>query len=129
MFHILKKKKNMILIELIIIFIIISSYIFINSKYINYMPECYIKSHYNILCPSCGGTRCVISFLNGNFIKAFKYNIVFFITIIYLIVLNVVYIINSFKKKKILEMIYPKWWQVIIWVCILLIYTIIRNIF
>ncbi len=35
--------------------------------------ECYFLKH-GILCPSCGGTRCLYSFFTGNFKQAFLYN-------------------------------------------------------
>lgn len=120
--------KKLILIETIIISALIFTYILVISGYISFVPKCYFISNYGILCPSCGCTRCINSLLKGDLIEAIKYNAVFFITIIYLIILNTIYIINNFKKNKILEKIYPKWWYLIIWVIILLIYTLIRNI-
>jgi len=122
-----KYNKKLIVTELVVIIVIVVGHILVNSKYINLMPECYFREHYGILCPSCGGTRCVINFLNGNFLEALKYHVVFFITILYLIMLNIVFIINNFKTKPILEKIYPKWWYLIIWGVVLLLYTIIRN--
>ena len=120
--------KKSIIIIIIEILIIITLYFFINSRFIEMIPNCWIHKNLGILCPGCGGTRCVINILKGNFIEAFFCHIVFFIGIIYLIILNIVYLINLNKQKKILTWIYPKYWYAIIFVIILIIYTIIRNL-
>lgn len=120
-----KKSIKILLIEIVIV---ISLIILVNSHFIEYVPNCWIYKTTGILCPSCGGTRCVQNLLQGNFIEAFLSNMIFFITIIYIFICNIVYIINLNKKKKISTWIYPKYWYVIIFVIALLIYTIIRNL-
>ena len=55
-------------------------------------------------------------FMDGKILKAFKLHSVFCITLIYLLVINIIYIINLNKKRKILTNFYPKWWYTIIWV-------------
>ena len=120
-------KKSLIIIASEIICLIIL-YIFINSKYIGLMPECWIHKKTGILCPSCGGTRCVVYLLKGNFIKAFFSNMVFFIGIVYLFITNIVYLINLNKNKKILTWIYPKYWYSIVFAVVLVMYTILRNV-
>lgn len=120
-------KKSLIIITSEIIGLIFL-YIFINSKYIGLMPECWIYKNTGILCPSCGGTRCIVYLLKGDFIKAFYSNMVFFIGIVYLFITNLVYIINLNKNKKILTWIYPKYWYSIVFAIILVMYTILRNI-
>lgn len=42
--------------------------------WVNIMPECFFLKITGFYCPGCGGTRAVISMLNGNFIRAFRYN-------------------------------------------------------
>ena len=120
-------KKSLIIIASEIICLIIL-YIFIKSKYIGLMLECWIHKNTGILCPSCGGTRCVVYLLKGDFIKAFYSNMVFFIGIVYLFITNIVYIINLNKNRKILTWIYPKYWYSVIFAIILVMYTILRNV-
>ncbi len=120
-----KKSLIIIITELIIIKIL---YYSINFNYIELIPECWVYKNTGFLCPACGGTRCVINFLQGNFKEAFFYHMIFFIGIVYLLILNVVYLINLNKKQKILEWVYPKYWYVIIFTLILVIYSILRNI-
>ena len=57
-----KKIKNMLLLELGIVFLVLIIFIIIKFNIIKYIPPCFIHEKFGILCPSCGGTRCVISF-------------------------------------------------------------------
>lgn len=121
------KKRRMYIIGIeIIIFIIL--YSFVNSKYINLIPQCWVYRQTGILCPACGGTRCLIYLLKGNWIQAFFSHMVFFVGIMYLLIFNLIYIVNLNKEKKICTWIYPKYWYIIIFAVILIIYTIIRNL-
>lgn len=122
------KIKKMLQLELGILFLVLIIFIIIKTNLIYLMPDCLINTYLGILCPSCGGTRCVINFIQGNFMQSFLYHPIFFITIIYLILANILYIVNSFKKKEILTFLYPKTKFWIIFIIILLIFTIVRNI-
>jgi len=68
--------KNLIIAILPLILIptlYLAAYIY--HKYIQiYILPCPIKMFLNINCPGCGCTRCIYSLLNGNLIKALKYN-------------------------------------------------------
>ena len=120
-------KKSLIIIIIEIVFLAIL-YLFTKSDYIELVPECWIYKSTGILCPACGGTRCVLNFLQGNFIEAFFSHMVFFLGIIYLGIINIVYLINLNKKEKIATWIYPKYWYTIIFVIILIVYAIMRNV-
>ena len=124
-----KKLKKMFLIELGIIFLVLIIYIAIQYGIVNLIPKCVINKNFGILCPSCGGTRCVINFVRGNFIESFSFHPIFFITIIYLIIVNVIFIINSFRKKQILTFLYPKTKFWIVFLIVLFIFTVLRNMF
>ena len=119
------KRIRIILIEIVSIIIL---YFFINSNYIKLIPSCWIYNTTNLYCPSCGGTRCIQNIFQMNFIEAFYSNMVMFLGILYLVVVNVVYIFNIKKDKPKLTWIYPKWWYAIIFVILLIIYTILRNV-
>ena len=90
-----KKSIALILIEISILIIAILG---VNSNLINYAPECTFYKITNLQCPSCGGTRCVESILKGQFKEAFLFHPIFFITIFYLLLCNIVYLINLNKK-------------------------------
>ena len=119
------KSIKIILIEL---FILILAIIGVNSNLMLYTPSCLFYKATNLQCPSCGGTRCVENILKGNFKEAFLFHPIFFITIFYLLLCNIVYLINLNKKNKILTWIYPKYWYAIIFAVILVIYGILRNL-
>lgn len=120
-----KKTLMIIIIEVIVLMVL---YFFSESNYVEMIPRCWIYKNTLILCPACGGTRCVLYFLKGDFINAFFSNTVFFFGIIYLICVNIVYLINLNREKKILKWVYPKYWYVIIFSVSLLLYTIVRNL-
>lgn len=126
-----KKKKKMIFVELGLILLVLLIYIIANTNLISLMPKCLIKENLGILCPSCGSTRMVYSFMHFNFKDAFMYNPVMFLFLIYILIVNLVFIINAFRKKEdeILTFLYPKnAWYWVVFVIILIIYTVIRNI-
>lgn len=120
------KNYQIILLEVLLF---ISTYIIINTTIFSKLTECYIYKKTHILCPGCGGTRCVKSLLKGDIVSAFNYHPIFTITAIYLIICNIIYLINRKKQgNKILTWIYPKAYYTIILAIILIIYTILRNI-
>lgn len=121
----MNKKIIIIGIEILILIIL---YIFINSEYVKLMPQCWIYNATGLLCPACGGTRFVTYLLKGNLIKAFFSHMIFFIVALYLVVLNILYLININREKKIGTWIYPKYWYGIIFALVLIIYTIARNL-
>lgn len=123
-----QKIKKMLLLELGILFLVLILFIIIKFNMIRLIPYCIIHDTFGILCPSCGGTRCVVNFALGNFKESFAYHPIFFITILYLLVVNGIYIVNSFRKKEILTFLYPKTKFWIIFVIVVLIFTIIRNV-
>lgn len=124
----MKVNKKSVLIIGIEIAVLISLYIFINSKYIEILPQCWVYQTIGVLCPACGGTRCVIHLLKLNWLDAFFSHMVFFIGICYLIIVNIVYLINLNREKRIAIWIYPKYWHAIIFAILLIFYTIMRNL-
>ena len=89
-----EKTKNMILFEVIVMIFIAILYIIVKTEIIKLVPHCYILEKTGILCPSCGGTRCIKALLSFNISEAFKMNAFYTITIIYLLILNVVSIFD-----------------------------------
>ena len=124
-----EKTKNMILFEVIVMIFIVILYIIVKTEIIKLVPHCYILEKTGILCPSCGGTRCIKALLSFNISEAFKMNAFYTITIIYLLILNVVYILNTIFKTNKFKIIYIKKVHLIIWLITLILYTVFRNIF
>lgn len=123
-----KNYKKLIIVEGVVLLAIFCIAIFINSDLIEIIPRCKIREVLGILCPGCGGTTCVSNILSGNFLEAAKANIIIFIAIIYFMILNIVFIINTFNKKKILKFVYLKEQYVYVWLVMYLVFEIVRNI-
>lgn len=124
----MSKLKKMIVIELGIVLFTIITIIIVKYKIFDIFPRCIVNQYLGIQCPSCGATRCIINFVLGNWAESFNYHQVLFVTILYLIVVNFVYIFNCCRKEKVLEWLYPKFYFWIAWTFILIIFTIVRNI-
>ena len=117
-------KKILIIESCIIILIVI---ICVSLKF-NINTPCYINEKYGMLCPSCGGTRTVKCLVQGDIKDAILIHPVFTVSIIYLFFVNILYIINHFRKNKIALWFYPNMVYLIIFLVSLVGFTIIRNI-
>ncbi len=122
------KYLKLLLIQLSIVFVLVFIFVFTKSSLVNIIPLCFWKINYGFYCPSCGSTRCVISLINFDFSSAFSYNTFLFILIMYLFLLDLLYIINTIFNKSYLKIFYPKWYYVIIYFSLWAIYTVIINI-
>ena len=103
----LKERNYVLVLQLFLILAGVLVLFLIKSNIIYKMPTCTIKTNLGIICPSCGGTRCVINLLQLNFKEAFRYHPTFFILCIYLGIADFLYIINSIFKKNYLKFLYP----------------------
>lgn len=121
-----KKRTIIILTELAIV---IFAVILVNTVNITqYTIGCWFYQATGLQCPSCGGTRCIINIFQGNFKEAFFLHPIYFITVVYLLIVNIIYIINIDRKEKIAKWIYPKPWYAIVLAVILIVYGFLRNI-
>ena len=108
-------KKIMILVMGILFLLI---YKFLNEHFgiAIYCPFYLLTGFY---CPGCGITRLLFSILNGDLVKAFWYNPLVFITLIFFIIYKII----SLKKTILIkEMSYY------IYIVILIIYGVLRNL-
>ncbi len=62
--------------------------------------DCFFKETFGIICPFCGGTRCVFSLLTLNFADAFRYHPVTFIYIFFLVASLIVFLKDKLSSKK-----------------------------
>ena len=123
------KYSKLIVLQISILLIVLLIGLFIKLGFTKYLPQCYWLTNYNFYCPSCGSTRCIISLFNFNLIEAFRNNPFLFILIIYLIIINLLYIFNTIFGTNYLHFLYPnKWWKIIGFFVIWIIYTILINI-
>ncbi len=90
------KKLTILLCDLVIA--IFTAFIpFLADIMLKNAPTCFFAER-GIMCPACGGTRCVYSFFTGNFSNAIHYNPGIFIGIIYALVLIIVLNVSVFSK-------------------------------
>ncbi len=84
------------------------------------VPQCVIYKNTGLYCPGCGGTRAIISLLNGHIIKALIYNP----GAVVLVIVILLALIGKITDKKIL----PEklsFWAVVL--AVIFIYYILRN--
>lgn len=84
----LKTKKVQRIITIIAIVIIgcggIILYKF-NPTEVNFFPPCFFREITGFYCPGCGSTRAIHSLLNLNIKQAFRYNMLMFILLPYIV--------------------------------------------
>ena len=120
-----KQRKMLIGLQIFIFLFVVWLYIVLNTDIVKLIPGCIFYKKLGILCPACGGTRFMISLLKFDLIKAFYIHPIFFLLVMYLTILNISYIINTIFNKKIYLF---RWWHIVFWGVLLLIFTIFRNI-
>lgn len=95
----------------------------------NIKIKCISKLLFNVSCPACGLTRAFKSMMKLDFIKAFYYNPLSIIILIFLVFLNIYLIIDITTNKKKTNEFLVKVGKYYIVILILLIITgIINNI-
>ena len=106
----MKNKANIKkLVVLHIIFLIIGVLLILSIKFdlLSLLPTCVFRQHYGVICPTCGVTRCTINFCEFNFKQSFLYHPTFFIGMVYIILIDIAYIINTIFNRKFLKQFYP----------------------
>ena len=93
----MNKKAVAILTDVLILaFVFAAQHI---TSFMMTLPACFFLSR-GIICPACGGTRCVNSFFSLDFPSAFGYNQFIFFMIIYLAVLVAVLNFEAFTNNR-----------------------------
>ncbi len=67
---------------------------------------CTFKQKTGIICPFCGGTRCAVNIMHFNIVEAFKYHPSTTITFIYIIIIDLVYLVDLIKGKECKRIVY-----------------------
>lgn len=102
-----KDIKKMLILQLAIVSIGVLAIILTKTSITKLIPPCMVRDAIGIICPTCGVTRCVSNFLSLNFEASFMYHPVAFILTLYLIFIDIIYIINTVFDKKFFKILYP----------------------
>ena len=94
------------------------------------LPDCF-SLRIGLLCPACGGTRCLLQMVQGHFGQALKLNPYFFFTawiLLGLLVLGNVYAFSHGKwGGKLLRQLWQTKW-VIVWAIGFALFGVFRNL-
>ena len=127
----IKSKKALLFIDVAVIFVAVLLPIVAGKLLDGNGRECSFVENLGILCPSCGGTRCVFNFFSGRFVAAFGFNPYIFCSIIYafacFLVLNVK-ILLKFKAAEKAFSVITDYRVVIVWTVGFVMFGILRNI-
>lgn len=122
-------KKRFLILFLLLIFIlgVLFGYKYLNYEYSFSIP-CLFYKFTGFYCPACGITRCIFAILNGDFIKAFKYNQLIFILIPILLLYFIYKCYLFIWQKK--DYINNRYYKILYLFLILsfLVFGILRNI-
>ena len=97
------------------------------SHYTHFFPPCVSYTLFHFHCPGCGLTRSVLALLNGDILLSIRQNFIPVFSIIAGAWLYIELVLYVFNKKPPFTLLKTKYlWAFLI---ILLIYTVVRNIF
>ena len=123
-----KKKRFVILLDLFLVLFALAA-VPLTGWMFTAIPDC-PATKLGLLCPSCGGTRCVRYFFSGQFAEAFAVNPFFFALILYLgaalVLLNVGILLNVKQAERIARAM-TGWWAVVLCAVLFAIFGAVRN--
>jgi len=99
-------------------------YFFIEPKDGN-LPKCIFHELTGFYCPGCGGQRSLHSLLDGNFLKAIDYNLLFILLLPFILYFMFVFITG--KKYSASSFIYKPYFSLMIAIAVVA-FWILRNI-
>ena len=118
----MKKDKGLI------VFMVLGTIYLVLTTFTPIKIKCLFHEITGLYCPGCGVTRMVLSIFKGDMKEAFCYNQLLFISFPAIIFYTVDYIISFIKNRKPLyKNISNTVW--IVYIVLLIIFMIIRNIF
>lgn len=97
------------------------------SQYTQFLPPCFTYTVFSFHCPGCGITRSIKALLNGDILLSLRQNILPVVGIVLAVWLYIEFLFYVFHRMPPFTLLKEKY--VYIGLGILLIYTILRNIF
>lgn len=120
-----KKYINFFISEIFVIFVLGLVYLITKDTTFS---KCIIFENFHFFCPTCGGTRSVINFVQMNWKQSYEYHPIFFLTMLYILIINIIFLINIINNKENFKSIYPNLKKYIIFIVVLIFFTIVRNL-
>ena len=123
-----KKKQFVLLLDLALVVFALAA-VPLTGWMVAAIPDCPVTK-LGLLCPACGGTRCVRYFFSGRFADAFWVNPFFLLLILYLgaalVLLNVGVLLKVERSEKIARAMIS-WQTVIVLAVLFAVFGVVRN--
>lgn len=109
-------------------FILLAVAYLIAQLVINYvpLPPCLVHTLTGLQCPGCGMTRSVIALVNGDILLSLRQNALLIVFILIAVIFYIEYALNAFGVN--LKLPFHKMRYVYIFLALLAIYSVLRNI-
>ncbi len=124
--YLLKKYTGQIAV-LAIFLALILIYYFFDPSTSGWFPKCPLKELTGYECAGCGVQRSFHSILHLRFIEAFKYNALFVLSILYVLLLIILKYSESFRNKKILQNIFFSKKSLFFLIIIVFLFSLLKN--
>lgn len=104
-------------------------YFFVDARNANnILPKCIFYSVTGFYCPGCGSQRALSAIVHGNIISAVHYNFLMVLCLPLVFYSAVVFVLNVFRKKQIVQKIFYSTTFVRIFFVAVIVFWVIRNI-
>jgi len=124
--YLLKKYIGQIAVLAIFLALIIIYYLY-DPSINGWFPQCPLKELTGYECAGCGVQRSFHSILHLRFIEAFKYNALFVLSILYVLLLIILKYSGSFRNNKILQNIFFSKKSLFFLIIIVLLFSLLKN--
>ena len=103
-------------------------YFFFDARHSAVFPKCPFFLLTGLFCPGCGSQRAISSLLHGDILQASAFNLLLVVTLPLLLYSTGVSVINSFRKKQVVQRIFYSPFITKIILAGVLIFWVFRNI-
>ena len=104
-------------------------YFFVDARNGNsILPQCPFYSLTGFYCPGCGSQRAFSALLHGDFFGASKFNILIVVALPFILYSACVFVLNTFREKRIVQKIFYSTVFVKMVLIIVLLFWVLRNI-
>jgi len=124
--YLLKKYIGQIAVLAIFLALIIIYYLY-DPSISGWFPQCPLKELTGYECAGCGVQRSFHSILHLRFIEAFKYNALFVLSILYVLLLIILKYSESLRSNKMLQNIFFSKKSLFFLIIIVFLFSLLKN--